>query len=145
MRKRRSRHRADKCMRKSCPLVFVSTCQTYRLGAHPNGTCKQVGTQNLPFWSPWDPLLAPWGTIWESFWHPRPILNPTVATFRLLVKKMCNLEPIREKKLVHFGHMFYPKVNKSHKKPQEVGARTTNRTKIDFRPLPKWPNVASIQ
>ena len=51
MRKRRSRHRAYKCMRNSCPLVLAPTCQTYRWGAHRNGTCKQVGTQNPPFWS----------------------------------------------------------------------------------------------
>ena len=57
---------------------------------------RQVGTQNPPFWSPWDPLLAPWGTIWESFLPLRPLLDPTVATFGRLVKKSAFWDAIRE-------------------------------------------------
>ena len=64
MRKRRSRHRAYKCMKKSCVLVLAPTCQTYRLGAHRNGTWKQVGH---PKPSILDLLLVPSATIWESF------------------------------------------------------------------------------
>ena len=61
MRKRRSRHRAYKCMRKSCPLV----------PAVPFGCAPERYMQTS--WHPktyiLDPLSAPWGTSWEAFWH----------------------------------------------------------------------------
>ena len=94
MRWRLRRHRAYKCMRKSCQLVLAPTCQTYRLGAHLNTTCKQ-GWHPKPFIS--YPLLTLRGTIWQSFLALTAFLDTTVITFRLLVKKMSNSKAIPEK------------------------------------------------
>ena len=66
-------------------------------------------------------------------------------TFRVLVRKRCNLEPNPEKKVVHFGHHFGTKVDKNQEKPEKIGAGKASRKKIDFQPLPNWPNVAPVQ
>ena len=75
MRKRRSCHRAYKCMRTSCPLVTAPTC-----------TVRTVHANKLPP-KPFilDPLLVPRGTIWESFLPLRPLLStgtPVGGTWR---------------------------------------------------------------
>ena len=90
-------------------------------------------------------LLVPWGTIWESFFAFRALLEPTVATLRPLVGKWCNSKPTRNETLVHFGYHFGTKVDKSQQKPEKIAAGKASSKKIDFRPLPNWPNVAPVQ
>ena len=88
------------------------------------------------------PSLGLGDTILKYFQGPRPFLDPTVASRGLLGKKKCELQTIREKSAVHFGCHFDLRVDKSHQKPKKVGDRKTSRNKMDFRLLPKWPNVA---
>ena len=82
-----------------------------------------------------DILLTPWGTIWESF-------LPLGAQRTRTVHANCNLEAICEKTLVHFGHHFDPKVDKSNEKLEKYAPGKQAETQIDFRTLPDWPNVA---
>jgi len=84
-----------------------------------------------------DLLVPPWGTIFESFLQLRTLLDPTVATFGLPGQKNLFWTPKCWKIRVHFGHMFGPKLDKSHKQQEKVGARKASRTKIAVRLLPK--------
>jgi hypothetical protein len=82
-----------------------------------------------------DPLWAPWATIRQRFGTPDP-LGPTEATVDPWAKLPCGHNPG-----IYFESHVDPKVDNSHQNPKKVDFRKTSRQTIDYRSVPKCPNM----